>query len=392
MKRAYAGVLILLACVLLLIFSGCGTSPATSSGKQPFSIGAIFDITGSSSSLGIPERDSVRMLVDQTNAKGGINGHKINLIMLDGKSSESETALAMKRLVEQDKVLAVIGSSTSGPSMSMVPIAQDKKVPMISSAASIKIIEPIADRKWVFKTAQNDTLVAKKISSYLKSQGITNIAFMLMNNTFGESGLVEFEKVAKADGLTIVTTQKFEPSDTNMTTQLTKVKGFNPGAVVVWATPPSASNLTKGYRQLGLTIPLIHSHGIGNKAFIDQAGESANGVVFPIGKLLVAEDLPTTDPQQSAVLQYAKDYESKFKAPRSTFGGHGWDAMALLLSALAKTGDNPTPAALRDELEKINGFKGISGVFNLSDKDHNGLDESALVMVKISGGKWQLVK
>ncbi|HWJ02901.1 MAG TPA: ABC transporter substrate-binding protein, partial [Verrucomicrobiae bacterium] len=180
MKRTNVKWLMMLVFVLIvaLVSGGCGNTPASNStAKQAFSVGAIFDITGSSSSLGMPERDSVQMLVDQVNAKGGINGHKINLIMLDGKSSESETALAMKRLVEQDKVLAVIGSSTSGPSMSMVPIAQEKQVPMISSAASVKIVAPVAERKWIFKTAQNDDLVAQKIISYLKAKGITNVAF-----------------------------------------------------------------------------------------------------------------------------------------------------------------------------------------------------------------------
>ncbi|HHY26871.1 MAG TPA: ABC transporter substrate-binding protein, partial [Desulfitobacterium dehalogenans] len=208
----------------------------------------------------------------------------------------------------------------------------------------------------------------------------------------GESGLVEFEKVAKAGGIEILTVQKFEPADTNMTAQLTKVKSLNPGAVVIWATPPSASNVTKGFRQLGLTMPLIHSHGIGNQTFIEQAGESANGVIFPIGKLVVAEDLPDNDPQKDVVTKYAKDYEEKFKLPRSTFGGYAWDAMELILAALEKSGDNPTSAQLRDEIEKIKDFKGISGVFNFSVQDHNGLVDKDMVMVEISEGKWKLLE
>ncbi|HHY28221.1 MAG TPA: ABC transporter substrate-binding protein, partial [Desulfitobacterium dehalogenans] len=151
----------------------------------------MLDITGPSSSLGIPERNTLQMLEEQVNAKGGVNGHKIRLVILDGKSSESESAIAMKRLVEQDKVLAVIGSSTSGPSMSMMPIAQERNVPMISTAASVAIVEPVAERKWVFKTPQSDTLMAQRIISYLKQKGISQVAFMAMNNTFGESGLVE---------------------------------------------------------------------------------------------------------------------------------------------------------------------------------------------------------
>jgi len=400
MKKRIIGFL-LVALITGSVLSGCSNSASNTSNsasntskpaeKADFVIGAVFDITGNSSSLGIPERDSVQMLVDDTNAKGGINGHRIKLVMLDNKSTESESALAIKRLIEQDKVLAIIGASSSGPSMAMVPIAQEQKVPLVSAAASIKIIEPAADRKWVFKTAQNDALVASRVVKYLKSKNFNNVAFMLVNSTFGESGLAEFKKVADQEKINIVSTQKFEASDTNMTAQLTKIKDSKPDAIIVWATPPSASNVAKGFKQLGLTIPQIQSHGIGNKTFIDQAGDSSNGVVFPIGKLLVAEGLPESDSQKSVLTQYAKDYEAKY-GPRSTFGGHGYDAMNMVIAALKKAGDNPSRELVRDQLEQLKDFKGISGVFNMSASDHNGLKEDALVMVKIVDNKWTYLK
>jgi branched-chain amino acid transport system substrate-binding protein len=391
MKRSLSLIVALLL-TLTVVLTGCGRSGTPKAGdKSEFVFGAVFDITGPSSSLGITERDSAQMYVDQLNAKGGINGHKVKLIVYDNKSTESESALAIKKLIEQDKVLAVIGASSSGPSMAMIPIAQEKKVPMVSAAASVKIIEPVADRQWVFKTAQNDALVAAKVVRYLKAKNYKKVAFMLVNSTFGESGLDEFKKAADKEGTTIVTTQKFEATDTNMTAQGTKVKEANPDVVIVWATPPSASNVAKSIKQVGLTIPQIQSHGIGNMTFIDQAGDAANGVVFPIGKLLVAEGLPDSDPQKAVLTQYVKDYEAKY-GPRSTFGGYGLDAIAMVATALEKCGDNPTPQAIRDQLEKITDFKGISGVFNMSAQDHNGLQENALVMVKIQDGKWTFLQ
>jgi len=377
----------------LAVITGCGGSKDSSGqadkGKEPVKIGVVLDITGPSSSLGVPERDSIELIKEELKAKGGINGQPVEIIILDNGSDETKAVLAAKKLVEQEKVVALVGASTSGPSMAMVNIAQKAQIPMVSAAASIRIVEPVSERKWIFKTAQNDAVVAGKMLEYLQTRGIKKVAFLHMSNTFGESGKVEFEKAAKAAGVEIVATEKFEATDKDMTTQLTRIKGFNPEGVVVWAIPPTASILTKNFKQLGFQVPLVHSHGVGNQKFIELAGDAANGVVFPIGKLLVAESLPDNDPQKEVLNKYVKDYEAKY-GPRSTFGGHGWDAVQLVLKAVEKAGGDP--AKIQDELEKTQGFAGISGVFNMSPTDHSGLDQDDLVMVEIVDGKWQLVK
>ncbi len=392
-KRMFMLMSVVMVFVLVFV-AGCGSgSTPTSTEKKPFVIGAVFDITGAASSLGIPEKNSAQMLVDQINKAGGINGHKVDLKILDDKSTPAEAALDIKQLIEQDKVLAVIGASTSGASMSMVPIAMDKQIPMVSAAASALIVRPASEHKWIFKTAQPDDLVAKVVVKYLKDHNLTNVAFVPVNNDFGNSGLKEFQNQAKEAGINIVTVQKFEASDTDMTAQLTKVRDAKPQAVIVWSTPPSAAYVAKSFKQLGLTMPQIQSHGIGNKAFIDVAGDAANGVIFPAGKLLAVDTLPSSDPQKSVLSKYASDYKATFpNQALSTFGGHAYDATKMVLDALKAGGDNPTPAGIRDYLEKISNYPGITGMFNMSASEHNGLDTSSMVWIKIDNGKWTLAQ
>lgn len=212
-------------------------------------------------------RSFSQMLIDGINKKGGINGHPVQLIMLDTKSNETEAALAVKKLIQQN-VLAVIGASTSGSTMAMVDFVKNAGVPLVSCAASVKIVEPVSERKWVFKTAQSDSLVSSKIIDYLKSKGLTKVGFISVNNAYGDSGRAEFAKAAAKAGIEITVQQKFEQDDSLMTSQLTNIKKQNPQAVIAWAIPPAASSLTANYRQTGLTMPLIHSHGIGNQTFI----------------------------------------------------------------------------------------------------------------------------
>ena len=384
--------LLVLAGLLIagLMLTGCGQTASTSdNGKEPYKIGAVFDSSGSSSSLGVPERDTAQMVVDEINKNGGINGHPIELIMLDSKTNETEAALAAKKLIQQG-VSAIIGASTSGSTMAMVDIVQNAKIPLISCAASVKIVEPVKDRQWVFKTAQSDRFVAEKLVDYLKSKNITKVALATANNAYGDSGRKEFEKAAAAGGITIIDKEKFEQNDTSMTSQLTNIKKAAPEAVICWAVPPAASVFTANFRQMGINVPLLHSSGIANKNFLELAGPAAEGVVFPVGHLLVAEQLPDSDPQKAVELEYAKTFEAKFGVgTRSTFGGHAWDAVNIVAEALKKVG--PDPVKLRDEIEKTQ-FTGISSVFNFTPEDHGGITKDALVLVEVKDGKWSTIK
>lgn len=391
-KIGFIGVAVLVLVAFSLAAGGCGGGGTQSSGDDAYVIGAIFDITGPASSLGIPERDSAKLFEEQINAAGGIHGKPLKIIIEDNESDSTIAVRVAKKLIDSNNVLAIAGPSTSGTSMALVDTVTKSQVPLASAAASRLIVEPVEERQWVFKTAQNDSVVLERIIDYLAEQGIDRVAFMSMNNAFGDSGRVEFEAVAAEAGLTITAMERFNDTDKDMSAQLTRVRTTDPGAVIVWAIPPSASILTKNFKQLGLDVPLIHSHGIGNQTFIDLAGDSANGVVFPVGKLLVAEQLPDSDPRKELLIDYATSFEERFNQPRSTFGGHGWDAVALIVEALKNAGPEADRATIRDEMEKISGFHSISGTYNMSATDHSGLDSSALVMVRIEAGKWEIVE
>lgn len=381
----------------LVLAVGIGSSAY---GQQPIKLGFIPDITGPASSLGIPERDTALMLQAEIDAKGGIKGRPVKLVIYDGESTETKTLLAAKKAMEEDKVAAVLCCSQSGTSLAIKNTVQAAKVPMMSMAASVKIVEPVKDSFWVFKTPQSDHLIAEVLVDYLVGKKIARVAWMNVDNAFGDSGRLEFDWLAKKAGIAIVANERFGDKDVDMTTQLTKVKGSDAQALVVWAIPPAASVVTKNARELGLQIPLFQSHGVGNKRFIDLAGPAANGVRFPAGKLLKGEDLPDSDPAKKTLVAYAKAYEAKYGAgSRSTFGGHGWDAIWLAYkateAAAARTNPDDLPsfrAAIRDELEKIKEFVGIGGIFNMSLQDHNGLDKRAVTMYEIANGQWQLAK
>lgn len=363
-----------------------GPAASTAASKEPYKIGGLFAITGAASSLGVPERNTMQMLEEEINKAGGINGHPVQVIIRDTESDETKAVLAVKRLIEEDKVLAIVGASQSGESLAMADTIEKSEVPFVSVAASIKIVNPV--RKWIFKTPQSDYLIIQALVDHLKAKGYKNIGWLSVSNAFGDSGKVEFEKAAPKGGLTIVAKETFAATDTDMTAQLTRVKGANPDAIVVWAIPPAAAIVSKNAAQLGIKQPVFQSHGIGNKTFIDLAGSAANGVVFPVGKLLVADELPDTDVQKKVLQQYAKDYTAKFGAATlSTFGGHAWDGFWIVVKAIEKAG--PDRAKIRDAIENnTKEFAGITGVFNFSPTDHNGLDKRAVTMVEIKDGKW----
>lgn len=378
---------------LAVLISGCSSAENTGAksdpGKEPYKIGAVIDISGNSSSLGVPERDTLLMLVEKLNAAGGIDGHPVELTILDNKSDETEAVLAVKKLVEEN-VLAVLGCSSSGPSMSMINVVQNEKIPMISLAAASSIVEPVKERQWVFKTAQSDIVVVNRIVDYLKEKGISKVAFLYMNNAYGDGGKKAFDIAAKDAGIEIVTEEKFEAGDKDMTPQLTRVKTKQAQAAVVWAIPPSASIVTKNFRDMGLSIPLIHSHGVGNQKFIDLAQGAAEGVILPIGKLTVVSQIPDDDPQKKTLQGYIDDFNKKYNTVPNSFGGYAWDGFNLLVNAIEKGG--PDRAAIREQLEKTQSFVGISGIFNMSPQDHNGLGEDSMVMVQIEKGQWKLLK
>ena len=374
---AVVGSLILLG---LLVFPGALYAEV----KDPYKIGAVLSITGPNAPLGTPERDTLKMLEEQINQAGGIDGHPLQVIIEDDATDVSSAVRATMKLLEQDKVLALIGSSGTPSTLAMIPIIEKAEVPLMALSAGLQVTDPI--KKWVFRTPQTDTLVIHRLLKYLRKVKLEKIAVIYDTNSFGVSGRDQIRKFAPDYGITVVKEEAFKTEDTDMTVQLTKIRGTDAQAVVCWGTNPAPAIIAKNMKQLEISIPLFQSHGIANQKFIELGGEAVNGVIFPAGKLLVAHYLPENDPQKTVLLQYLKDFQEKYGRAPDTFGGHAWDALQILALVLKETGSDKYQ--LRDGIEKINSFIGIGGIFNYSANNHDGLTPDCLVMVKIVDGEW----
>ena len=361
-------------------------APQSMAAKAPYVVGAVFSTTGPAASLGLPERDTSRMIEAEVNRKGGIKGHPLKVIIYDDGGKEADCVMLTKRLIEQDKVAAVIGPTRTGTSLAIIDTIEKAKVPNISCAAGIQIVEPV--RKWVFKTPQSDVLAVMKIVDYLKPRKIKRAAILCETNAFGEGGKKQLEEQLSKVGITIVANEGYGDKDTDVTTQLTRIKAANPQALVDWGTSQSCAVVTRNFRQLRVKGLLIMSHGVANETYLKNAGKDANGVVFPAGKLLVANVLPKTDPQRAVLIKYATAFKQKYGKTADTFGGHAWDALHLVMGAMEKVGADR--AKIRSQIERTKGYIGTGGVFNFSAKDHNGLTKDAFVMVKVMKGKWAL--
>ncbi len=375
---------LVLSLIAFLVVTGCSREQKT------YKIGAIFDISSKASALGIPEKRTVEIIVDDINSKGGINGRKLELFFYDTAMDKQKTINALNRLIKVDNVLAIVGPSTSGISMAIIPTIQAAEVPLISCAARVDIVVP--PKKWVFKTPQTDEMAVAKIMEYLAKKNIKKIAILSVDNAFGAGGANQIRKQAPEAGIKVVADERFNADEPNYRTQITKIKASRPEAMIVWCTDKGSAKAAKNAKDMKLNIPILMSHGVANPQFIEQAGEAANGVIFPAGKLLVAQELPDDDPQKAILLEYAKGYEEKFGERASTFGGHAWDAMYVAIKAIEKAG--PDRAKIRDEIENLKNFAGIGGVFNFSPEDHNGLGKGlgSLTYIKIVDGKWTLLK
>lgn len=372
----------LLTWAIITVFAGSALA------EEVYKIGGIFSVTGRASFLGDPEKKSMEMMIDALNAAGGVDGRKLEAVIYDTEGDPTKAVMGISKLLNKDNVLAIIGPSTTPTTLAVMPFAEKAGTPLISCAAGNKITMPV--NPWVFKTAQSDILAVRTIYEHMKTKGIKKIGILTVANAFGESGREQLEAQAGDFGLTIVQADKFGGNDTDMTAQLTKIKSAGPDAIVCWGTNPGPAVVNKNAEQLGLGIPIYQSHGVASPKFIELAGKSAEGTLLPTGKILIYELLPDTDPQKAVLAGYAKNYTDTFKQPVSGFGGYAYDAVNILAQALK--GTNGDKEKLRKNLESLTGHAGVSGVFNFSPEEHNGLGADAFVMVQIKNGTWELVK
>jgi len=351
---------------------------------EPYKIGAVFAITGPAAWLGEPERNTVKMIQEQVNAQGGINGHPLEIIIEDTVGEEAKAVMAVQKLINRDNVLAIVGPTRSGTTMAVIPIMEKAEVPLVSCAAAEAIVNPV--KKWVFKTPQKDSDAAIRIYEKMKEMNISKVAIITATEGFGMEGRKQLTQLAPKYGITIVADETYGPKDTDMTAQLTKIKGTDAQAIVNWSIVPGQATIIKNRKQLGMTIPLFQSHGFGNIKYARAAGDAADGILFPAGRLLVADSLPDNHPQKALLEKYKNDYETKFKGDVSTFGGHAYDALTVVIGALRAVG--PDRAKIRDYIENTKNFVGTGGIFNYSAEDHTGLTKDAFEMITIKSGKF----
>jgi branched-chain amino acid transport system substrate-binding protein len=377
-----------------LVLAGCAEGeetpgPAATGGaageEGAIKIGAVLDITGAGATLGVPERQTLEMLAEQVNAEGGVNGRQIELFIEDNQSTEDGAAKAVNSLISSEQVDLILGASRTGPSLAMRPIAEQAEIPMISLAANQKIVD---GSTWVFKTAQNDRVVLEKLVDDMSAKGYKNVALARDASGFGEGVAEMLGEIGESAGITVGTVEKFAPDATDFTAQMVKIRDAKPDAVVIWGIPPAAGLAQKAYRQLGLTAPVYQSHGIGNQAFLDTAGDSADGLLAPLGRMLVADQLAENDPQKPVVTKFIADFKAKYGQNPSTFAGHAYDGFMIAVEALKKAGTDK--AALRDAIEQVSNWPGVSGVFTMTPEDHSGLTKDALVMVEIKDQTWSV--
>ena len=354
--------------------------------EETIKIGALFAVTGSAAWLGEPEKNTAEMLANEVNAAGGINGKKVELIVEDTEGDNTKAVQAASKLINKEKVVAIIGPSRSGTTMAVVPVVQKAQVPLISCAAAAPIVTPVEERKWVFKTPQMDSDAVIRIYEHMKSKGIKKIAIITGTTGFGSSGRDQLKKYAEEMGIEIVADETYAPSDTSMIAQLTKIKNSDAQAIVNWSIVPAQSIVPKNMKQLDMKIQLYQSHGFGNVKYAEAAGDAAEGILFPAGPLLAVESLPEDHPQKKVLMQYKNDYEKHFGDTASTFGGHSFDAFNMVKLAIEKEG--PTRDGIRKGLEEINGYVGTAGIFKLSPSDHVGLDKYAFEMLTVKDGKF----
>ncbi len=356
---------------------------------EPIKIGSFLSVTGPASFLGDPELKTLEMYVEKINESGGVLGRPLELIHYDDVGNASSARNFASRLIRSDRVDIIVGGSTTGATMAAVPLVEQAKIPFISLAGAVVITTPV--KEWVFKTPQSDRMAAERILSDMKERGITKIGLISGTDGFGASGRTQTLEVAKELGVEILADVTYSGSDTDMTAQLTNIRntqgvegvlnfGFGQGPAIV----------TRNYAQLGIKLPFYQSHGVASDGFLDLAGASAEGLRLPASPLLVPDSLPEDDPQKEVVQSYKAEYEARWDAKVSTFGAYAYDGLMLAVKAIEAAGSTE-PEAVRKALENIQGHVGVTGEFNMSQEDHNGLKADSFRILEVQNGGWKLI-
>lgn len=377
--------------MLIAAFVMVGTAWA-----EPIKIGAFFDLTGPSSAIGTPTKLVAEMVVKKINDEGGINGVPLQLVIADDEGDPTKAALIVKKFTESDKVVAIIGPTRTDTGMAAKPTIEQMKVPTFMTVGGDPVIAggKFGPFHWTFKSPQRTTIAVKKVYAYLKQKGMQKIAIMTAADGFGKDGKGALETLADEYGIKIVAAESFQATDSDMTAQLINIKTASPDAIVCWTIGKAGSIVAKNIKQLGIQVPLFQCHGLPDPKYIELAGKASEGNIMPSTKLMVASQLPDTDPQKKVILEFVRLYKDVFhydqQFPINTHSGYAWDAIYIVANAMKKAGtDNEK---LRDAIEKTTGYVGVSGTYNITAEDHNGLGLDSMVLVQISEGQWKLLQ
>ena len=354
-------------------------------------VGVTLSATGPAASLGIPQKNTIALMPTS------IGGQKVNYIVLDDASDTTVAVSNTRKLITENKVDIILGSTTTPNSLAMIDVVAEAQTPMISMAASARIVEPVdAKKRWVFKTPQNDIMMSLAIATSMANAGIKTVGFIGFADAYGEGWFVEFSKVAALKGLKIVASERYARTDTSVTGQVLKLVAANPDAVLIAGSGTPAVLPQRTLKERGYSGKYYQTHGVANNDFLRVGGKDVEGTLLPSGPVLVATQLPANHPVKKSALEYVNKFEAAYgKGSTSTFGGHVWDAGLLMQSGVAQALKKAQPGtvefriALRDALETTKELHGAHGIFNMSPTDHLGLDQRARVMVKIENGAWK---
>ena len=375
--------------LVLTVLAGWGAAL----GAEPIKLGAFFDLTGTSSAIGTPTKLVAEMVVKKINEEGGINGRPLQLVIADDEGDPTKAAIIAKKFIESDKVVAIIGPTRTDTGMAAKPIVEQMQVPTFMCVGGDPVIT-VPPFKWTFKSPQRTSVAVKKTFDYLKKKGVQKIAIITSADGFGRDGKNWLEKLAPDYGLKIIASESFQATDNDMTAQLIKIKATSPEAIICWTIGKAGSIVAKNVRQLAINSPLYQCHGLPDPIYVKLAGEASEGNLMPSTKLMVAAQLPVSDPQKKVILEFIRLYTDVYKYDRqfpiNTHSGYAWDAIYIVANAMKKGGTNNEK--LREAIEDTKGYVGVSGIYNLTAEDHNGLGTDSMVMVQIAGGQWKMVQ
>lgn len=369
------------------IAMGMAMQPAQAA--DTIKIGSFLAVTGGASFLGVPEKSTLEMYVEKINAEGGVLGRQLELIVYDSGGNPKKAVPFAKRLVSEDKVDIILGGSTTGATMAVIPVVEAAGVPFISFGGAGVIINPV--KKWVFKTPHTDTLAVQKIYDDMKGRGISKVGLLSGSGGFDKSCRKQAQTLAGGAGITLTADETHGKGDADMTVQITKIKGSGADAMLYCGFGAATSIVAKNFKQMGLSIPHYQTHGSASMGFIKGADGAAEGVRLPAAALVVVDALPNNHPQKAAASAYKAMYESKTGDSISSFGGHAYDGLMIAVQAMERAGSSDKAKVLA-EIENTKNFNGVDGIYNMSSTDHLGLDEKSFVMVEVSNGGWKMLK